>query len=257
MVQSHDNGVAPGRPEQDDGKRERLQKVLAHAGVDSRRAAELLILSGRVAVNGEQVTVLGTKVDPDLDVITVDDRPIPRRVKQVYLMLNKPAGYITTFSDPQNRPTVMDLVPRSPRVYPVGRLDANSEGLILMTNDGAFANLITHPRHLFEKEYHVAVPGRIREDDLRSLQEGVLIDDRLTAPAKVRMLSSDGKLTWISMIIHEGRNRQIRRMMHSLNYRVERLVRVQIGPIWLGSLARGVYRNLTPAEVRQLKGASV
>ncbi len=240
----------------ENGRKERLHKVLAQAGVESRRAAEEMILAGRVGVNGVVCTTLGTKVDPDHDVITVDGRPIPRRVKRIYLVLNKPPGYITSVGDPENRPTVMDLVPHGPRIYPVGRLDANSEGLILLTNDGEFANVIAHPRYAWEKEYHVSIPGTLKEPDLRALREGVDIDGYRTHPAQVRVLSSDGKTTWLSMTIHEGRNRQIRRMLHALGYRVERLMRVRIGPLWLGSLARGAYRALTPAEVRKLKGTS-
>jgi 23S rRNA pseudouridine2605 synthase len=243
----------PSEGEGENTRLERLHKVLAHAGVESRRAAEEMIAAGRVSVNGQKVTTLGTKVDPERDVITVDGKPIPRRVKKIYLMLNKPPGYITTVNDPEHRPTVMELVPHSSRIYPVGRLDASSEGLILMTNDGEFANLLAHPRYSYEKEYHVAVPGTIREEDLRALREGVDIDGGRTSPAQVRVLSSDGKLTWFSMTIHEGRNRQIRRMLHALGYRVERLVRMRIGPLWLGSLPRGGYRFLTPAEVRSLK----
>jgi 23S rRNA pseudouridine2605 synthase len=237
----------------ENGRLERLHKVLAHAGVESRRAAEEMIVAGRVAVNGQVVTTLGTKVDPEHDVIAVDGRPIPRRVKRVYLMLNKPPGYITTVNDPEHRPTVMELVPDSGRIYPVGRLDANSEGLLLMTNDGEFANLLAHPRYASEKEYHVAVPGTVKEEDLRALREGVDIEGGRTAPAQVRVLSSDGKVTWLSMTIHEGRNRQIRRMLHALGYRAERLVRMRVGPLWLGSLPKGAYRYLTPAEVRSLR----
>jgi 23S rRNA pseudouridine2605 synthase len=237
-------------------RRERLQKVLANAGVESRRAAEALILSGRVAVNGAPVTTLGTKVDPERDVVAVDGRPIPRRVRRAYLLLNKPAGYITTLRDPFGRPTVMEFVPDSPRVYPVGRLDADSEGLILLTNDGDFANTVAHPRHLLEKEYHVAVPGRVTESGLRALRSGVEIDGRMTAPAQVSMLRFDGRTTWLSIAIHEGRNRQIRKMLQSLGYRVERLVRVRIGPIRLGSIPQGSYRHLTTSEIRQLKGAN-
>lgn len=237
-----------------DRKKERLQKVLAHAGIESRRAAEEMILQGRVAVNGKVVTTLGTKVDPDRDTITVDGKPIPRRVKPVYLMLNKPAGYITSVYDPKQRPTVMDLVPHKSRIYPVGRLDANSEGLLLITNDGDFANRVAHPRHEHEKEYHVAVPGTVKAEDLQSLSEGVAIDGYVTLPAQVRVLSADGKITWLSITIVEGRNRQIRKMLHALGYRVERLIRVRIGPLWLGSLPRGSYRHLTPAEVSKLKG---
>ena len=240
-----------------DGRRERLHKVLSQAGIESRRAAEEMILAGRVEVNGQTCTLLGTKVDPERDAISVDGRPIPRRVRKVYLMLNKPAGFITTVSDPQNRPTVMDLVPRNSRIYPVGRLDANSEGLILLTNDGEFANLLAHPRYSYEKEYHVAVPGVVREEDLQALREGVMIEGGRTSPAKVRVLSSDGKTTWLSVTIHEGRNRQVRRMLHSLGYRVDRLMRVRIGPLWLGSLARGAYRHLTPAEIRKMRGSSL
>ncbi|HEX2924109.1 MAG TPA: pseudouridine synthase [Chloroflexota bacterium] len=237
----------------DNGRLERLHKVLAHAGLESRRAAEEMIAAGRVSVNGKVITTLGTKVDAERDVITVDNKPIPRRVKKIYLMLNKPPGYITTVNDPEHRPTVMELVPHSSRIYPVGRLDANSEGLILMTNDGEFANLLAHPRYSYEKEYHVAVPGTVSEEDLRALREGVEIEGGRTSPAQVRVLSSDGKVTWLSMTIHEGRNRQIRRMLHALGYRVERLVRMRVGPLWLGSLPRGSYRYLTPAEIRSLK----
>ncbi|MGE5620105.1 MAG: pseudouridine synthase [Sphingomonadaceae bacterium] len=252
-VSSTDGGSPQGSGDEGNSRLERLHKVLARAGIDSRRAAEGMILAGRVAVNGQVITKLGTKVDPEHDSITVDGRPIPRRVKKTYLMLNKPAGYITTVSDPEHRPTVMDLVPHNGRIYPVGRLDANSEGLILLTNDGEFANLLSHPRYSYEKEYHVLVPGTVKEEDLRTLRDGVVIDGQKTAPAKVRVLNSDGRSTWLSMTIHEGRNRQIRRMLHALGYSVERLVRMRIGPLWLGSLPKGAYRALTPAEVRTLK----
>lgn len=236
-----------------DDRKERLHKVLAHAGVESRRAAEEMILAGRITVNGEVCRILGTKVDPERDSIAVDGRSIPRRVKMVYMMLNKPAGYITTVFDPEQRATVMDLVPRNARIYPVGRLDANSEGLILLTNDGEFANALAHPRYAYEKEYHVSVPGTIREEDLQQLRGGVAIEGGKTSPAGVRVLSSDGKITWLSITIHEGRNRQIRRMLHALGYRVDRLIRVRVGPLWLGSLPRGSFRHLTPAEVRKLR----
>lgn len=250
------NNSPPQEGGEDNGKKERLHKVLAHAGIESRRAAEEMILAGRVAVNGDVVTTLGTKVDPEHDTITVDGKPIPRRVKRVYMMLNKPAGYITSVYDPEQRPTVMDLVPHKTRIYPVGRLDINSEGLILLTNDGEFANQVAHPRYSHEKEYHVAIPGTIKDEHLRALRDGVLIDDYRTLPAQARVLSSDGKTTWLSMTIREGRNRQIRRMLHGLGYRVERLIRVRIGPLWLGSLPRGAYRYLTTAEVNKLKRMS-
>jgi len=253
---SPEGKLLPEKSGGEDERKERLHKVLAQAGVVSRRAAEEMILAGRVVVNSMVCTTLGTKVDPDHDVITVDGKPIPRRIKRVYMVLNKPPGYITSVGDPENRPTVMDLVPHGPRIYPVGRLDANSEGLILLTNDGEFANVIAHPRYAWEKEYHVSVPGILRGPDLRALRKGVDIDGHRTHPAQARVLSSDGKTTWLSMTIHEGRNRQIRRMLHTMGYRVERLIRVRIGPLWLGSLARGAYRALTPAEVRKLKGAS-
>ena len=253
-----EGSLPPDTPISDEGdgenrKLDRLQKVLAHAGVESRRAAEEMIVAGRVAVNGEMVTTLGTKVDPERDAIAVDGKPIARRVKRVYLMLNKPPGYITTVSDPEHRPTVMELVPHSARIYPVGRLDANSEGLLLMTNDGELANLLAHPRYAYEKEYHVAVLGTVREDGLRALREGVEIEGGRTAPAQVRVLSSDGKLTWLSMTIHEGRSRQIRRMLDALGYRAERLTRMRVGPLWLGSLPSGAYRFLTPTEVGSLR----
>lgn len=257
MAESRPSGHGPGGGaagvDNGDDRKERLHKVLAHAGVESRRAAEEMILAGRVTVNGEVCNVLGTKVDPEHDAITVDGRPIPKRVKRVYIMLNKPAGYITTVYDPESRATVMDLVPRNARIYPVGRLDANSEGLILLTNDGEFANSLAHPRYAYEKEYHVSVPGTVREEDLQRLRGGVEIDGGMTSPAGARVLSSDGRVTWLSITIHEGRNRQIRRMLHALGYRVDRLMRVRVGPLWLGSLPRGAFRHLTPAEVRKLK----
>lgn len=238
----------------EEGRRERLQKVLARAGVDSRRAVEEMILAGRVTVNGQVCTILGTKVDPERDTVAVDGRPIPRRIQNVYLVLNKPAGYITTVRDPENRPTVMDLMPRDSRIYPVGRLDANSEGLLLFTNDGEFANRLAHPRYSFEKEYHVVVPGAVRPGDLEALRQGVMIDGCRTSPARVEVLRSVGGVTWLSITIHEGRNRQVRRMLLALGYRVERLIRVRIGPLRLGSLPRGAFRHLTPREIRELRG---
>jgi 23S rRNA pseudouridine2605 synthase len=230
---------------------ERLQKVLAATGWGSRRVSEELIAAGRVRVNGE-VAVLGRRVDLATDLIEVDGAPVSARPGLVYYLLNKPAGAVTTARDTHGRPTVVELVPDEPRVFPVGRLDADTEGLLLLTNDGELANRIAHPSGGVEKEYlaEVAVPsgGGVSAGAIRALRSGITLDDGLTAPAKVAQ-PSPGVLR---ITIHEGRNRQIRRMCEAVGHPVRRLVRVRIGPLTDRRLRPGRWRELTQAEVREL-----
>ncbi len=235
---------------------ERLQRYLARAGVASRRASEQLITQGRVAVNGETVTALGTKVRPG-DAVTVDGRLAVVRDELVYYALNKPPGYVTTVSDPWGRPTVMRLVTVPRRVFPVGRLDADSEGLLLLTNDGQLAFRLTHPRFGVDKEYQTLVRGSPSEEALQKLRRGVDLEGRKTAPARVERIRAEGNATWLRVTIHEGRKRQVRRMMASVGHEALRLVRTRFGPVLLGDLASGALRELTPAEVEALRVASV
>ena len=229
----------------------RLQKVLAQVGIGSRRVCETMIADGRVTVNGE-VAALGRRVDPSEDRIAVDGVPLSVRPGLVTYLLNKPAGVVSTASDPCGRPTVVDLVPAEPRVHPVGRLDTDSEGLLLLTNDGDLTFHLTHPRFGVEKEYLVAVQGRLRPGEVRRLREGVILEDGITAPARVALVEPGlARIT-----IHEGRNRQIRRMCAAVGHPVERLVRVRIGPLVDRSLAPGEWRPLRFAEVRALSTAA-
>lgn len=230
---------------------ERLQKVLAATGYGSRRVAEDLIAAGRVTVNGE-VAVLGRRVDPDVDDVEVDGAPIGVRPGLVYYLLNKPVGVITTARDTHGRPTVLDLVPTEPRVFSVGRLDADTEGLLLLTNDGQLANRIAHPSHGVEKEYLAEVDGGlVPAGALRRLREGVELDDGITAPARV----SQPDPGVLRLVIHEGRNRQVRRMCVAVGHPVRRLVRTRIGPLTDRSLRPGSWRELTIDEWRQLTAA--
>ena len=230
---------------------ERLQKVLARAGLASRRAGEELIAAGRVRVNGE-TAVLGRRVDPDADEVEVDGVLVAVAEGLVHYLLNKPAGVVSTAQDPQGRPTVVDLVPDTPRVFPVGRLDALTEGLLLLTNDGQLAHRLTHPSFGVDKEYVAEVVGRPAPGTLRRLRQGVTLEDGLTAPAKVSLLSP----TVLRLVIHEGRNRQVRRMCEAVGHPVVRLVRTRIGPLSDTSLAPGKWRRLSPAEVRSLAAAA-
>jgi len=229
---------------------ERLQKVLAVRGWGSRRVCEDLIAAGRVTVNGE-VAVLGRRVDTDNDAVAVDGVPIGVRPDVVYYLLNKPVGVVTTASDPQGRPTVVEMVPSGPRVYPVGRLDVATEGLLLLTNDGDLAHRLAHPSHGIEKEYLVEVEGRVNEGGLRRLRAGVELDDGMTAPAK----ASQPEPGILRITIHEGRNRQVRRMCEAIGHPVVRLVRVRIGTLRDASLPPGSWRELTLDEVRSLAEA--
>jgi 23S rRNA pseudouridine2605 synthase len=228
-----------------------LQKVLASVGWGSRRVCEELIAAGRVTVNGE-VAVLGRRVDPDVDRIEVDGAPVGVRPGLVYYLLNKPFGVVTTAKDTHGRATVIDLVPSEPRVFSVGRLDVDTEGLLLLTNDGDLANQVAHPSHGVDKEYLVEVAaGPVTAGAVRRLREGIELDDGVTAPAEVSQ-PSPGVLR---ITIHEGRKRQVRRMCEAIGHPVRRLVRTRIGPIVDRSLAPGQWRELTAAERKALAEA--
>lgn len=232
---------------------ERLQKVLSVRGWGSRRVCEDLIREGRVTVNGE-VAVLGRRIEIDRDVVEVDGAPVGVRPDHVYYLVNKPVGVVSTAKDTHGRPTVVDMVPAEPRVYPVGRLDADSEGLLLLTNDGELTNRLTHPRWEVDKEYLVQVESPevgVGEAALRRLRGGVELDDGITAPALVTQLQP-GVLRFV---IHEGRNRQIRRMCDAVGHPVLRLVRTRIGTLTDTRLAPGAWRALTLDEVRALAQA--
>jgi 23S rRNA pseudouridine2605 synthase len=229
---------------------ERLQKVLAAVGLGSRRACEELIADARVTVDGE-VAELGRRVDPDTARVEVDGVPISVRPGLVHYLLNKPANVVTTASDPQGRPTVLDLVPAEPRVFPVGRLDAATEGLLLLTNDGDLAHRLTHPSFGVEKEYLAEVETPPTRGELRRLREGVDLEDGSTAPARVTLVPPRA----VRLVIHEGRNRQVRRMLDAVGHPVLRLVRTRIGPLTDRRLRPGEWRPLTPAEVRSLESA--
>jgi 23S rRNA pseudouridine2605 synthase len=235
---------------------ERLQKVLAHAGIASRRACEKIITQGRVTVNGQVTMELGTKVDPRQDVITVDGKRLSKQAeKHVYILLNKPAGVLSAAKDEQRgRKTVVDLVDVKERVYPVGRLDLNSEGLILLTNDGDLAEKLMHPRYHVEKEYQVLVKGHPSTETLIQWQRGgIEVDGKPTAPAVVERLNVEGENFWLKIILTEGRKRQIREIAKILKHPVIRLERVRMGPIKIGNLKSGRSRQLTPDEVQRLK----
>ncbi len=229
---------------------ERLQKVLAQRGYGSRRVCEELIAEGRVSVNGE-VAILGRRIDPTVDAVEVDGKHVGVRPGMVHYLLNKPAGVVTTASDPHGRPTVVELVPDEPRVFPVGRLDRDTEGLLLLTNDGELTNRLTHPRYGVEKEYLAEVEGIVSASGLRKLREGVELDDGMTAAGR----ASQPTPGVLRITIHEGRNRQVRRMCEAIGHPVKRLVRVRIGPITDRSLPPGTWRALTSAELKALEQA--
>ncbi|GAA0402834.1 23S rRNA pseudouridine(2605) synthase RluB [Paenibacillus motobuensis] len=235
-------------------KMERLQKILANAGVASRRKCEELILSGKVMVNDEVVTTLGTKADPNVDVITVNGKTIGAE-KKVYLVFNKPKGVITSASDPQGRKIVTDYLKGiKERLYPVGRLDYDTEGLLILTNDGDFAHLLTHPKHHVSKTYLATVKGVPHGTELDKLKQGIMLEDGITAPAEVEYhdIDPEGKQSTISITIHEGRNRQVRRMFDAISHPVLKLKRISFGDLFLGNLKRGIYRHLTKEEVEGL-----
>ncbi len=231
---------------------ERLQKVLARAGVASRRRAEELIRSGRISVNGRVVTEMGCRVDPDTATILFDGRPV-RSERKVYILLNKPAGYVTTLSDPQGRPIVTDLVRDvRERIFPVGRLDLDSEGALLLTNDGALANHILHPRYQVNKTYEVELNTTPARKDLRRLEQGILLDGRKTWPAKTKILSRRAGRTLVKIVIHEGKKRQVRKMFQAIGFPVARLKRTAYGGLEIGALPSGKYRFLGKNELKKI-----
>lgn len=234
---------------------ERLQKVLANSGIDSRRKCEQYILDGRVKVNGIVVDQLGTKVDPDKDEIYFDDKKINSNTKKLYILLNKPIGYVTTVKDQFDRDTVMDLIKVNERLVPVGRLDMYTSGALILSNDGDFINKITHPRHEVEKKYNVTIIGIVNNDDIKQLKEGVIIDEIYkTKPAKVKILKIDKEKnrSRLQITIHEGKNRQIRKMVEAIGKKVEALHRSQIGFLNVKNLKIGEWRYLTNEEVKRL-----
>ncbi|HYF92199.1 MAG TPA: pseudouridine synthase [Symbiobacteriaceae bacterium] len=237
---------------------ERLHKVMAQAGVASRRHSEELIQAGRVTVGGKVVTELGTKVIPGRDIIEVDGRPLGKAEEVIYILLNKPKGYVTTLFDPQGRPKVTDLLGAeiSQRVYPVGRLDYDTEGLLLLTNDGQLANALMHPSREVKKTYIAKVRGVPGPAKLRELESGVELDDGMTAPAEVKLISATGpNAATLSVRIHEGRNRQVRRMFEAVGHEVIHLKRTTLGPLHLKDLPVGEFRELSEREVSDLKAA--
>ncbi|MBM3808063.1 MAG: rRNA pseudouridine synthase [Acidimicrobiia bacterium] len=238
----------------------RLQKILSTAGVASRRASEQLILEGRVTVNGETVRELGSKADPDKDAIKVDGRRIKTHVVHRYIVLYKPKGYVTTRKDPEGRPTVMDLIGEGDYIYPVGRLDYDTEGLLLMMTDGDLAAHLMHPRHEVDKEYEVIVLGTPEPRSIEKLRKGVYIEGGRTSPAVVHVgttVKAARATTKLTITIKQGRHRQIRKMCSAVGLPVRDLRRIRMGPIGLGRLKPGQWRDLTAAEVSRLKRDSI
>lgn len=234
-----------------DGK-VRLQKYLAECGVASRRKSEELIEQGKVKVNGNKASI-GDKINPKKDTVTVNGKKIIKQKSHTYIMLHKPRGFITTMSDEMDRKCVAELIKDVPgRVYPVGRLDRDSEGMLLFTNDGEFANALTHPTKHVPKTYRVTVRPAITEEQITKLTTGIVIDDRTTAPAEVRVITKQEGRVVLEIILYEGRNRQIRKMCEGVGLEVARLKRTAIGSIKLGMLKQGSYRELTEDEVRKL-----
>jgi 23S rRNA pseudouridine2605 synthase len=232
---------------------ERLQKIIARAGVASRRAAEELIRAGKVSVNDVVVKTLGSKADPDRDDIRVSGRLISTEVSNVYLMLNKPQGYVTTLKDPEGRPIVTDLLHGvEERVFPVGRLDYDSGGLLILSNDGAFAQKMQHPRYRIPKTYLVKIKGQVSRNRWNTIETGLELEDGFFTPEEVRLEKVNPKSTWVRMTIFEGRNRIIRRFFDALGHPVTRLIRVAIGELGLGNLKEGEFRPLRKREVEQL-----
>ena len=229
---------------------ERLQKILAKAGIASRRNAEELIRQGKVTVDGKVVTEMGCRVDPDIQVVAFEGRPLSLEEEKIYLLLNKPRGYVTTLHDPQGRPIVTSLLTGiTSRVFPVGRLDFDTEGALILTNDGDFAESILHPRFEIERTYQAEVRGLPTPGKIRMLKEGFELEGKKTWPAKVRVIAKEPTTTTMEITIHEGRKRQVRMMFAAIGHRVLALKRIAYGGLRLGGLPTGKYRRLTPADL--------
>lgn len=234
----------------------RLQKVIAEAGLASRRKAEEMIAAGRVTVNGQVVREMGIKIDPQHDHVKVDGRHLKPAEPTVFLMLNKPKGVLSTLSDPVGRPTVKDLLPGvGLRVFPVGRLDWDSEGLMLLTNDGEIAQALLHPRYHVPKTYEIKVKGMLGPEEIATLERGVQLDDGRAAPAFVKKLGKAVENSWLEITIHEGRKHQVKRMLEAVGHPVIKLTRVRFGPLRLGELSVGEYRFLTDREANAVREA--
>ncbi len=233
----------------------RLNKYLASCGIASRRACEKLITNGRVTVNGQIVTKLGTRIDEEHDAVAVDGKLVRPAPQRVYIMLNKPSGYVTTVRDTRGRPKVMDLVPATLRLFPVGRLDIDTEGLLLLTNDGELTHRLLHPRFKVAKKYRALLDREVRSEDLARLAKGVALADGMSAPCQVHVTPETPPGRVVELTLHEGRKRQVRRMFAALGYRVLMLRRLGLGPLSLGDLPTGSWRELTPEEVAQLQAA--
>lgn len=232
----------------------RLQKYLAQCGVASRRASEKMILSGRVTVNGVPVTEMGVQIDENLDEVAVDEKVVHPEEQKHYLAYNKPIDEISTASDPEGRATIMDRFKDYPvRIFPVGRLDYDSEGLILLTNDGEMMNHVLHPSREVKKTYLTKVSNHVTPEEIAQLRKGVMIDGKMTSPASVRLIREETFDTVLLISIHEGRNRQVRKMVDAVGHQVVSLKRVEFGPVLLGDLPSGMWRKLTEAEIQKLK----
>lgn len=235
---------------------ERLQKIISRSGAASRREAERLILAGRVTLNGQPVTELGIQADPDSDVIAIDGEALAGEQEKLYFLLNKPKGCISAVKDDRNRTTVIDLLPEVREyIYPVGRLDYDTEGLLLLTNDGLMMNGLLHPRYEIEKTYVAKAEGILTARDIQKLARGILLEDGMTAPAKIKPLRAAADKSWctLEVTIHEGRNRQVRRMLQAVGHRVQSLERIAFAGLSLAGVQRGEHRALTDREVAELK----
>lgn len=238
--------------------KERLQKIISAAGIASRRHAEKLIAEGRVSVNSILVREMGVKADAQKDLIRVDGKTISVEKNMLYIALHKPAGYVTTMHDPQQRPTVVDLISDVPeRVYPVGRLDYDSEGLLLLTNDGDFAQKMQHPRFQMPKVYRIKIQGRLSKEELKQLGRGIKLEDGVFKPENLQIEKFNDKSCWLRLTIREGKNRIIRRGFEVAGHRVARLIRESLGDLSLGSLKEGCWRHLTKKEIVHLLNNAV
>ena len=235
-------------------KKLRLNKFLSGSGVASRRKCDEIIASGKVTVNGKVVTEIGSQINEKKDKVMVEGKAVCLPSSFVYIKLNKPKGYACTASDEKGRKTIYDLVDCEERLFSIGRLDYNTEGLIILTNDGDFANKVSHPRYDVEKEYRVTIEGKIKESELAVLRKGVVVDGQKMPPAKVKLLSQDENISKISVVINEGQNRQVRRMFEAIGREIKLLKRVRIGSVRLGGLSRGQWRDLTEVELNLLVG---